>query len=368
MARIKSKHSSESKSSALGARPEFYLVYLLFYFVPWVFNPPTTQDVIAIVIALFIFLPIYILASKDSAKGGVHYVVVMALIGYALSPFNGSFGVFHIYATVQASLARPERRAWIGMTSLALVFIIFSVLTDQHPSLWVFPVVIGLMVGVSTIYSAEQVERQAVLERSREHDTHMAALAERERIAQDLHDLLGQTLTVVALKSDIANKLIDRDPQRAKQEIIEIREASRIALSEVREAVANMIQTTIAREISRAKTMLQSAGIELEVSADLPELNANAERTIGLAIRESATNIVRHSNATSAKLTLSQAQDGLEVVIEDNGNGVINNEGAGIRGLRKRINALGGVTHIDTNSGVRLKLNLPDLDLLTSNT
>lgn len=353
-------YDSRNKTRALGARPEFYLIYLLFYFVPWLFQPPTTIDVVAIVVALVVFLPIYFAAFKDSSRGDVRYIIAIAMVGYLLSPFNGAFGVFHIYATVQATFARPERRAWVGMACLAVVFLCFSLITGQHWSIWVFPLIIGLLIGVGTMYGAEQEERQAVLVRSREHDTHMAALAERERIAQDLHDLLGQTLTMVALKSDVASKLIDNDPQRAKQEINEIRHASRNALTEVREAVANMNQTTIVKEIGRAERILKSAGVELTVSGELPELDTETDRTLGLAVRETTTNIVRHAQATTAKLSLSQTPQGeLQLTIEDNGNGTIKQEGSGLRGLRKRIEGLGGITKIDTDSGVRMTLTMP---------
>lgn len=348
-----------NKPRSLGSRPEFYLIYLLFYFVPWFFKPPTSIDIVAIVLALVVFLPIYFAAFKNPSAGNVPHIIAMALIGYALSQFNGSFGVFHIYATVQAAYSRPERRAWISIILLAAAFLTFSLLTNQHWTFYAIPVFIGFMIGVSSIYGAEQDERQTVLERSREHDTHMAALAERERIAQDLHDLLGQTLTVVALKSDIAGKLIDKDPQRAKQEIDEIREASRKALTEVREAVADMNRTTVSKEIARAQTLLSSAGVKLDVLGDIPELEANTDRTLALAIREATTNIVRHAHASEARLTLSQSGDGLKLMIEDNGGGSIDQEGSGLTGLRKRIEALGGLTNVETTTGVRITLQLP---------
>jgi len=352
-------NTTKHRARALGSRPEFYLVYLLFYFIPWFFQPPSTTDVVAIVVALAVFLPVYVSAFKDPSRGNLPHIIAIALIGYALSPYHGSFGVFHIYATVQASFVRPERRAWIGVICLSAVFLAFSLLTEQHWSLWVFPVFMALLIAVGTMHSAEQEERQEILERSREHDTQLAALAERERIAQDLHDLLGQTLTVVALKSEVASKLIDKDIERAKQEIEEIRLASRNALTEVREAVADMNRTTISREINRAKTILESAGVMLQIVGEVPILDANTDRTLGLAIREATTNIVRHANARKAKLTISHNGNGLEIVIEDNGSGAIEHEGSGLSGLRRRIEALGGATRLEANSGVRVTLQLP---------
>ena len=343
----------------LGSRAEFYLLYMLFYFTPWFFVTPRKIDVLAIIVALAVFLPVYFAGFKHRSSGTVPHIAIMTSIGFVISPFNGAHGVFHIYASVLTAFQRPERKAWIGLIVLAVVFLVFSLATAQHWTFYSFPLFIGLIVGISTIWGAEQDERQAVLERSREHDTHMAALAERERIAQDLHDLLGQTLTMVALKSEVAAKLIDKDPQQARQEIDEIRHASRTALSEVRDAVANMNRTSIAKEIQRARTILDSAGVSLEVIGEVPELETDMDRILGLAIREATTNIVRHARASHARLSLQQDNDGLEVIIQDDGEGKVQSEGSGLAGLRKRMEALGGLTKVEDDAGVCITLQVP---------
>lgn len=344
---------------ALGSRPEFYLIYLAFYFSPWFFSAPTAIDVIAIALGLAVFLPIYFLAFKDPSRDNIPHTLAFILIGFALAQFNGGFSVFHIYACVQAAYTRPERRAWIGLALVSLSFIVFTMATAQPWWVYAFPLVAGFAIGVGCIYSADQQEQVEQLRRSRDHDTQMATLAERERIAQDLHDLLGQTLTMVALKSEVAVRLLDLDPARAKQEIQEIRQASREALANVRDAVADMNQTSIVKELQRARSILASAGVELQVTGSAPSLPASADRTLGLAIREATTNIVRHARASRATLKFSHNQTELTVQIHDNGQGGVTNEGSGLIGLRQRIEDLGGRTHIEYLAGICLSITIP---------
>ncbi|RBP49610.1 sensor histidine kinase [Arenicella xantha] len=344
---------------ALGSRPEFYLIYLVFYITPWFFQSPSKTDIIASIVGLMVFLPVYFLAFRDPSRDNIPHTVAFVLIGFVLSQFNGGFTVFHIYACVLTAYTRPERRAWIGLALVSFSFIIFTVATNQPWWVYSFPLVAGFAIGVGCIYGASQDEQVEQLRRSRDHDTQMATLAERERIAQDLHDLLGQTLTMVALKSEVASKLIERDPARAKQEIEEIRHTSREALANVREAVANMNQTSVAKELHRARSILTSAGVDLEVVGELPKLDSHVDRTLGLAVREATTNIVRHARANKAQLVFEQNQQTFKLIIHDNGKGTITSEGSGLSGLRQRIDDLGGRTQIDTLAGVRISLTIP---------
>jgi two-component system sensor histidine kinase DesK len=194
-----------------------------------------------------------------------------------------------------------------------------------------------------------------VLERQR------ATLAERERIAQDLHDLLGQTLTTVALKAEVAKKLVDRDPERAKQEFDEVAAAARQALDEIRAAVYDMTATSVENEIALARQALEAAGVTLHVDSDLPPLAPQLGKALGLTIREATTNIVRHSGADTARIDIGQEGRRLSLTVADNGHGIqaSSTEGAGLAGLRLRIRTLGGDTAIEQEHGMRIRVNLP---------
>jgi len=284
----------------------------------------------------------------------------MSLIGFVVSPFFGAHGVFHIYAMAQSGLLRPAKTAWVVAVTTSAIFSLFSWLTQQPWWDHAFPLFMGFVTIVGTISNAATVEKNSQLKRSRELDQHLAAVAERERIAQDLHDLLGQTLTMVALKSEVATKLFDKNPEQAKQELQEIRDAARTALKDVREAVAGMNKTSLEAELKRAHQILASAGIELKVSGAIPKLNTKSDQVLGLTVREIMTNIVRHSSAQTATLLIEEVNQQLVVVVKDNGVADVINEGAGLTGLRKRIQTLGGNTKLELTPGLKVSINIPN--------
>lgn len=357
--RTDSTSSSETKDVPIGERPEFFLAYLVFYFFPWLFKSPTTNDVAAAVLAIALFVPIYFHANKQTGTQSIPHIAAISLIGFAVSPFFGSHGVFHIYAMVQTGFIRPERSAWITVLAVSFIYCVFGLLTQQ--SWWdiIVPLFMGLMITVATISAAGRMEQTEQLERARELEQHLAAVGERERIAQDLHDLLGQTLTMVTIKADVATKLFDSKPEQAKQELGEIRDAARTALKDVREAVAGMNRTTLKAELKRAEQLLASANIQLRVGGELIELEPEVDQVLGLAVREAMTNIVRHSQAKRAQFEISDDGESLRVLIKDNGNQKSLNEGSGLKGLRKRISAIGGSTEIEQTPGLKLLLKIP---------
>ncbi|MEO1581884.1 MAG: sensor histidine kinase [Pseudomonadota bacterium] len=339
----------------------FNLVYLLFYFTQWFWVPPTIADIIAIAIAIAIFLPIFFSSFEKHEPRYLLHIAAFEVIALCLSPFSGSQGVFHVYACVQAGYQRPAKRGLILLASLTVGYGLLGFLLNFYWPAVLFSMFLGVVTGLSCSAAASGLERGRALRRAQVLEQQRAALAERERIAHDLHDLLGQTLTTVALKSEVAHKLIDKDPARAKVETAEVAEAARNALSEIRAAVYDMTATTVEQEIERAKQALSAAGVTLEISDDIPPLDPTVSKALGLTIREATTNIVRHANATQARIAFRYDGETLEVVVRDNGQGALEDmkEGAGLSGLRKRVRALGGKTAIRMQSGTEVRISLP---------
>ncbi len=360
---LKSNSGRTDKPTSMGERPEFYLVYLAFYFFPWLFQTPNHQDMLAALIAIAVFIPIYFHGFNKASTKSLPHVLAISLIGFATSPFLGSHGVFHIYAMVQAGFIRPERTAWITAVILTLVFSVFSWLTNQSWWDFIFPVFMGLVTLVGTVSAAGRIEQSAQLARSRSLEQHLAAVSERERIAQDLHDLLGQTLTMVALKSEVATRLFDTKPQQAKQELLEIRDAARVALSDVRAAVAGMNTTSLRAELKRAEQILSTADITLSITGTIPSLSAEADQVLGLTVREAMTNIVRHSEATQANFNIIDHDGNVIVVVEDNGVSSSITEGSGLIGLRKRIEKLGGIVRLEQTPGLKVSMHIPNSNI-----
>ncbi|MFK8053787.1 MAG: sensor histidine kinase [Woeseiaceae bacterium] len=342
----------------------FNLVYLSFYFPEWMWRPPTLIDVVAIVVALALFIPLFFYAYESS--GPKAYVPILAFegIALALSPFSGLQGVFHIYACVQAGFQRPAKHALVGISALTLFYLGFIALTNPTPQDWInmaFALVFGLISGIGCMSAAESIEREQVRERSQRLERQHARLAERERIAHDLHDVLGHTLTMVALKSEVAGKLIEQDPERAREEIMAVTIAARDALRDIRETVYGMTVTTLDGELALAERALSDAGIRLDIVGDLPDLDARQSKALGMSVREATTNIVRHANATKASITITTLNEEIQVEITDNGNGTDDSivEGAGMTGLRERIREIGGYTEIAMDRGMNIQIRLP---------
>ena len=207
----------------------------------------------------------------------------------------------------------------------------------------------SLLLGAGTTFVARQQLENERLSRD----------AERERIARDLHDTLGQTLTVIALKAELAGRLLDRQADAARRELADVERIAREALAEVREVVRGYHAGGIFSELVRAKATLEAAGISVEQDHDSAAVSPAQERILGLVLRESVTNVVRHSRATRCRLSLRQLGDSLRLLVQDNGRGGVHVEGLGMRSIQARVQALGGNAVWDGRSGTALTITLP---------
>jgi two-component system sensor histidine kinase DesK len=162
---------------------------------------------------------------------------------------------------------------------------------------------------------------------------------------------------LIILKSELASKLADRDPQRARDEIRDVERISREALSEVRQAVRGY-RGGLHQELDGAKAMLRAAAIELTSEFDPVPLAAGQEAILALALREAVTNVVRHSEATRCTIALHRVGDDIRLTVSDDGRGG-GTDGAGISGMRERIAALGGSVARDGSRGTTLTVTLP---------
>jgi two-component system sensor histidine kinase DesK len=228
-----------------------------------------------------------------------------------------------------------------------------------NPWTWGFYIFFSIAVGSGNLVAAQRMRANKRLDLAHEQIAHLAKLAERERIARDLHDVLGHTLSVVVLKSELAGKLMDRDTQRARKEIVEVEHIARKALSEVREAIRGYRSEGLAAEISRAQKTLDAAGVTLECGAKPPQLAPAEETVLSLIVREAVTNIVRHAQASHCRLEFAANGGGTALVVEDDGRGGIRTEGNGLRGMRERVESLGGQFRIDSARGTRLFVEIP---------
>ena len=224
--------------------PYLWLVYLGALVFQPAFDPETTAaDWLATGVMVAAFLPLYRagLAERDQRRL-MFVLAAMAGLGVVGTLVNAGAGVFVVYAAAFAGRLSPVKRAVVAVAVLAgLAAVMFLISTVPLPwrLLAVGPItVLVLVIGATGIVDGERRRTQARLRRADEEIERLAMIAERERIARDLHDLLGQTLSVVVLKSELAGRLVRSDPDRAEQEVREVEHTARTALAEVRSAVA----------------------------------------------------------------------------------------------------------------------------------
>jgi len=185
---------------------------------------------------------------------------------------------------------------------------------------------------------------------ARKEIARLAVMTERLRIARDLHDLLGHNLSLIALKSELAKRLVNVAPDRAIVEISDVENVARTTLQEVREAVSAFRQPTLKSELSAAQEILTAAGIDFRFDGDeslIDALPTTIESVLSWTVREGVTNVIRHSRAHQCTIHVTRnAQEiGIEVIDDGVGASIVNssdNEGNGLRGLSERVETLGG--------------------------
>jgi two-component system, NarL family, sensor histidine kinase DesK len=351
--------------------PYVWLVYLAALFFQPALDPTAgPADWVAVGLLIAAFLPLYrtALHTRDQRRIAILLAafVLLALVG---SLVNTGASVFLVYAAAVAGRLQPVRRAvWVIAALAGVTGIIY--LTSTAPMPWrvvlVAPeFVFTLLVGATSIFDNERARAQRRLRRADEEIERLATIAERERIARDLHDLLGHTLSVIVLKSEVAGRLITLDPGRAAGEVHDIETTARTALTEVRTAVAGYRAKGIAGELANARRTLAAAGVDTELNVDLPELPTEQESALALAVRESVTNVLRHAQAERVTIRLHGTAAGVVLEVIDDGRGSEAPDGAGLAGMRERISALGGgVTRMagpggDVASGTLVRVTLP---------
>lgn len=345
--------------SELGWTPFAWLVYFPALFI-WPAMRHTSPAVwTATIFAGLVFLPLYFRGYWCRSRSEKLWIIgVLAALGMLLSPVNAGAPVLTIYAASFAGVVRPTRRAVQLILLLVAAALAEAYVLRLPPSLWLWQCVFSIIVGFTNTHFAEVRQNHSRLLRAQEEIEHLAKVAERERIARDLHDLLGHTLSLITLKAALASRLADRDPARAIAEIRDVERISRDALTEVRAAVAGYHEFGLAQQLASAASMLQAAGVGLGTALAPVTLSPAEETVLSLIVREAVTNVVRHARATRCEITLSEAEGVRALCIQDDGRGKSAPDGNGVAGMRERIASLGGTLSIESFPGTRVRVTL----------
>jgi two-component system sensor histidine kinase DesK len=318
---------------------------------------------VATVAATLVFLPLYFWAYWLRGAKTLVAIGAFVLIGSLFAPINPGASVFFVYGASFLGKAFDTATAYRLLAAMLALIALESWIFQFSPYFWIPALVFTALIGSVIVQQMRGKRLNQALVMAQDEVAHMAQIAERERIARDLHDILGHTLSVIILKSELASRLSSTDSARAADEIRDVERIARDALAQVRAAVRGYRSAGIASELKSARETLETAGIQvgtqIETPMDARPLSPAQEGVIALALREAVTNVVRHAQATFCRLTLRRNGPYCELEIQDNGRGGIAEEGSGLTGMRQRVETLGGALERDGSHGTLLRIRVP---------
>lgn len=338
-----------------------YLFNLIFYFLPLTVASFKWWQYLSMAAALGLFLFCYFKAYRSNFSAMHKPILGIVIIASLITPINpGSISMF-AYAGFFIALAFPLRQYILYISALALLLVLLDFCYTLH---WPYFLTMGIpiLLGVSLF---GRVERQRLLHKQREQKSadeisQLATTVERERIARDLHDILGHTLSSIALKADLAIKLLDnQQPDAVRVQLTELSQIARDSLSQVRQSVSGYKHQGLSAEVSKLLARLRDGGFNAELQGTVPRLDPRSETALILVLTELVTNVLRHSNGDSCQLSFGQEKNNLIISLYDNGQAENLTAGNGIKGIQERLAALNANISFCLTSGYKATINLP---------
>ena len=349
-----------------------WLAYTVFFFIEPVFRHSLRYWLQCFVV-FAAFVGVYLLyLFKGRLQVRLLLLATMYGMGITLYPWNQGAPAFMIYSAALLPLTLYSLPWIVALIAFELVTLLLVGWSFHLPAVgYGIDGIMLVLGGLINVFSAQKMRADFKLRLKQEEIEALAAVAERERIARDLHDVLGHTLSVIVLKSELAGRLLQAEissagiaaapVRRAEAEIGDVERAARVALAEVREAIGGYRARGLGAEIEAARHTLATGGVTLHTESD-PQpasLTAAEETVLALALREAVTNIVRHAQATECHLALRRSEGLYRLSVRDNGQHSASREGNGLRGMRERVEALGGQLSLARDNGTHLLIELP---------
>jgi two-component system, NarL family, sensor histidine kinase DesK len=338
------------RRAALAGLPLLYLIYVVISITQNSSGGGRVAGyaILAAFAASWLAAPLLIWENSSSRRYWLYFGLLLAL-SVAELPFARAAGFVAFIFLVIMSVARYGSWSLPLVAGFALAALIVPVLVPSwHVSLAksfddVTPVAIPV-VAIVTLVVLQVLRGSQALAEARAELAQLAAENERMRIARDLHDLLGHSLTTITVKAGLARRLGETDPGRAVSQIAEVEDLCRQALADVRSAVSGYRDVTLAGELARGRELLRASGIAADLPTATDVVDPANQELFGWAVREGLTNVVRHARASSCTVRLSPSS----VEIVDDGPGepaasAAGRPGNGLSGLRERVAAVGGI-------------------------
>ncbi|MEU6076615.1 histidine kinase [Micromonospora sp. NPDC047074] len=262
-------------------------------------------------------------------------------------------------------LVLPTVAAWVTFSLVVLSMAVAQWLFTQAPVDMLYTSISTVTTGL-VVYGLSRLTALVVeVQESRAEIARMAVLRERLRFARDLHDLLGYSLSAISLKIELVHRLMEKSPQEASDQLLEILEISRVALSDARTVASGYRELSLEEECRSAVSVLSAADIQVQLDSDHLDLPVQVSTVLATVLREGVTNILRHSKAKRCEITIRQTQDHawIEIVNDDLAVRARNEPSSGRNGLRNlsvRAREIGGAVTVEQQPELfRLRAEVP---------
>lgn len=351
-------------------------VWVVFYILPFyfIFRSSATYQIVLGTSMIIVFFICYVLSFVSKGWLVYFWSSVQILISITMTLL---FSYVYFSLFLAFFIGNIQNRA--GFITLYTIHLVSTIVTINYGFVSQNPVyitqlpfviisVIGVILLPVTTYNRNRSDKlQGQLEDANKRISELVKLEERQRIARDLHDTLGQKLSLIGLKSDLAGKLISKNPTQAQIEINDVRQTARSALKEVREMVTSMRGTRLEDEMFRVKQILKAAEIDLILEGD-PQLTNTSlmnENVVSMCLKEAITNIIKHSSASTCSIAIEPSQTDLVIKVGDNGVGMAKESvvllGNGLRGMKERLEFVNGCMEIVSNNGTTIVIKVPNV-------
>ncbi|PGB84865.1 sensor histidine kinase [Bacillus wiedmannii] len=351
----------------MGFFPYMWLVYLLFpiYHLAQASGWRLVMGSGMLILFVITYRQLYFV-NKTFVLWACMQMILTLLFAFYYNAFMIFFGFFTASA-IGFAPNKKEFRVLLSLLAVMLGIFIFVNMNEISTTSLVNIVPMFILMLITPFgmrnFNQKKILRNQLNE-ANEQIKDLVKREERQRIARDLHDTLGHTLSLITLKSQLVEKLIVKNPERASAEAKEITQTSRTALKQLRELISDMRMITVEEELEQIKAILQAATIELEIKQETSasSLSPIEQNILGMCLREAVTNVVKHSKATRCTVSVLESQGELILTVEDNGVGLAdqNDDGNGIRGMKERIALIDGFVELGTiNPGTLLTVKVP---------
>lgn len=351
-------------------------VWIVFYILPFyfIFRSSSTFEVVTGIIMILLFFICYVLSFLSKGWQIYFWTGLQIVISMAMTMMFG-----YVYFSLFLAFFIGNVQNKIGFFTLYSIHLVSTLVTINIGFISKNPVFITqlpfvlvslfavILLPVTTYNRIKREKLEGQLEDANKRIAEMVKLEERQRIARDLHDTLGQKLSLIGLKCDLAGKLIHKNPDQALIEINEVRQTARIALKEVREMVTEMRGTRLEDEIYRIKQICNAADIDFILEGDqhLTNISLMTENVLSMCLKEAVTNVVKHSKSSTCSILIEPSRTDLQVRVKDNGIGLTNEStcfrGNGLRGMKERLEFVNGSMELVSDDGVTVMIKVPNV-------